>query len=97
VDCSVCGMHASALGYVIRSLFCTSLFSRTHKMRIYGTCRFVALFFKGYMKIWSSIVWYVILTETVHTLLLFDFVRKFYRCYQQVSMDQSIFCMCMHV
>jgi len=44
---------------------------------------FVALFFKGYMKIWSSIVWYVILTETVHTLLLFDFVRKFYRCYQQ--------------
>jgi len=44
---------------------------------------FVALFFKGYMKIWSSIVWYVILTETVHTLLLFDFVRKFYKCYQQ--------------
>eukprot|EP00802_Teleaulax_amphioxeia_P019215 Tamp_19438.p1 GENE.Tamp_19438~~Tamp_19438.p1 ORF type:complete len:319 (+),score=60.61 Tamp_19438:32-958(+) len=44
---------------------------------------FVALFFKGYMKIWSSIVWYVILTETIHTLLLFDFVRKFYKCYQQ--------------
>lgn len=26
---------------------------------------------------------YVILTEAVHTLLLFDFVRNFYKCYQQ--------------
>ena len=24
------------------------------------------------------------MTETVHTVLLFDFVRKFYKCYQQV-------------
>ena len=28
---------------------------------------------------------YVILTETVHTLLLLDFVRKFYKCYQQAG------------
>jgi hypothetical protein len=45
---------------------------------------FVALFFRGYMKIWSSIVWYVVVTEAVHTLLLFDFVRNFYKCYQHV-------------
>mmetsp|Transcript_18013 Transcript_18013/g.59165 ORF Transcript_18013/g.59165 Transcript_18013/m.59165 type:complete len:306 (+) Transcript_18013:40-957(+) len=44
---------------------------------------FVALFFRGYMKIWSSIVWYVIITELVHTFLLLDFVRNFYKCYQQ--------------
>lgn len=44
---------------------------------------FVALFFRGYMRIWSSIVWYVVLTEVVHTLLLLDFVRNFYKCYKQ--------------
>jgi len=43
----------------------------------------MALFFRGYGRIWSSIVWYVIVTELVHTLLLFDFVRNFYKCYQQ--------------
>lgn len=50
---------------------------------------FVALFFRGYMKIWSSIVWYVVVTEAVHTLLLFDFVRNFYKCYQH-SMSQLL-------
>eukprot|EP00286_Rhodomonas_abbreviata_P018961 CAMPEP_0181307372 /NCGR_PEP_ID=MMETSP1101-20121128/10842_1 /TAXON_ID=46948 /ORGANISM="Rhodomonas abbreviata, Strain Caron Lab Isolate" /LENGTH=311 /DNA_ID=CAMNT_0023413579 /DNA_START=8 /DNA_END=943 /DNA_ORIENTATION=+ len=44
---------------------------------------FLALFFRGYARIWSSIVWYVICTEVVHTLLLFDFVWNFYRCYRQ--------------
>mmetsp|Transcript_48615 Transcript_48615/g.75886 ORF Transcript_48615/g.75886 Transcript_48615/m.75886 type:complete len:94 (+) Transcript_48615:71-352(+) len=44
---------------------------------------FIALFFRGYTKIWSSIVWYVVTTEVIHTLLLFDFVRNFYKCYQQ--------------
>uniref|UniRef100_A0A7S0MN64 ER lumen protein-retaining receptor n=1 Tax=Cryptomonas curvata TaxID=233186 RepID=A0A7S0MN64_9CRYP len=44
---------------------------------------FIALFFRGYMRIWSSIVWYVVLTELVHTLLLLDFVRNFYKCYKQ--------------
>mmetsp|Transcript_20188 Transcript_20188/g.46839 ORF Transcript_20188/g.46839 Transcript_20188/m.46839 type:complete len:308 (-) Transcript_20188:135-1058(-) len=50
---------------------------------------FVALFFRGYMKIWSSIVWYVVVTEAIHTLLLFDFVRNFYKCYQH-SMSQLL-------
>mmetsp|Transcript_67955 Transcript_67955/g.167847 ORF Transcript_67955/g.167847 Transcript_67955/m.167847 type:complete len:315 (-) Transcript_67955:325-1269(-) len=43
----------------------------------------IALFFKGYRQAWGSIVWYVIITEIVHTLILMDFVRNFYKCYKQ--------------
>eukprot|EP00283_Hemiselmis_rufescens_P007681 CAMPEP_0173429510 /NCGR_PEP_ID=MMETSP1357-20121228/8197_1 /TAXON_ID=77926 /ORGANISM="Hemiselmis rufescens, Strain PCC563" /LENGTH=341 /DNA_ID=CAMNT_0014393703 /DNA_START=74 /DNA_END=1099 /DNA_ORIENTATION=- len=45
----------------------------------------IALFFRDYQRTWSKVVWYVVITELVHTAMLLDFVRNFYKCYKQVT------------